>query len=137
MAGIATLDLLDLGDDVLLVRGTDGRTEYVCVGTEDDGTPIVDERPVVFEATGWVSAITNHFDASDYFPDGNRKPLPPPDGVSSGERNEFAMPRKMTAKERTAYAVGLLRTQNPALRLSAPSLLEVESAADDGSPNVT
>jgi hypothetical protein len=103
MADLTILELHDLGNDVLRVRGTDGSTRAVRVGTEDDGTtPVVEEQPVVYEATGWVSALTNHYDESAYDKDGHRK--------------DTAKSRAMTDEERAEYAANLLREQNAELR---------------------
>lgn len=110
MVDLTILELHDLGNDVLRVRGTDGTTETVRAGTEDDGTPITEERQRVFEATGWVSALTNHYDEAAYDPE-------------TGHRDNAAKPRAMVDDERTAYAVRLLREQNEALREGPRDLL--------------
>lgn len=88
----------DAGDDILNVTGHRG-VQQARVGTEDDGvSPIYEDRPVVIEARGWVSAMTNHFDPDAIGTDGHRKPN--------------TTPREMTDAERHAYAVSLLEAQN-------------------------
>lgn len=59
------------------------------VGVQDEQT---------YYASGWLSATTNHFDASVYTKDGNRKPN--------------AKPRTMTDAEKLAYYERLLIEQN-------------------------
>jgi hypothetical protein len=68
----------DLGDDRLRV-----------VGVDDNGEEV--------EAQGWVSAMTNHFDAAHYGDDGHRV--------------EDAQPREMTDEEKHAYWLQLLTEQ--------------------------
>lgn len=91
--------VVELPNDILLIKGTNG-TYRVRTGTQDDGvTPIFEDLPVEIEARGWISATTNHFDADAYGDDGHR--------VSG------ANPRAMTEQERAEYALRLLGEQNP------------------------
>lgn len=84
--------ILDDGDDVLVVRGTvDGVTIDV-PDPDHEGETV--KEPLEFEARGWLSALTNHYDASAYDADGNLK--------------DDAKPRQMTTAERRAYCEGLL-----------------------------
>lgn len=59
---------------------------FLVFGERDDGTPVA--------ATGWQSAVTNHFGPECYGEDGHR--------VAGAE------PRLMTAAERQGYFLGLL-----------------------------
>lgn len=92
------LEVLDAGDDLLIVRGhrlVDGEPETET--RERAGRRGRTERyevPRVYEATGWVSALTNHFDEESYGEDGHRNPK--------------AKPRERTADEKLAYCQELL-----------------------------
>lgn len=72
---IELIEVVDAGEDRLLVRGRDA-----------DGNEL--------EATGWVSATTNHYEPGSYDEDGNLF--------------VDARPRAMTAEEVGTYALGLL-----------------------------
>lgn len=81
---LSSLKATDAGSDVLLV------------------VALVDEFPGrVFEAHGWVSALSNHYDQGDYDQDGHRAPK--------------SVPRAMTSEEQRAYCQGLLAEQNEEL----------------------
>ncbi len=77
---ISSLEVTDQGNDVLLVRAT------------------VSGLDGVFEARGWVSALSNHFTVDD-----------------TGVREKNATGRTMSTVERDAYYEQLLLEQNPAL----------------------
>jgi len=101
----------DLGDDVL---------EVEALGPVYDATD-ADEKPVKarnrYTARGWVSALTNHFDAAELDADlVDGKVLR---GLK-GERHPDAKAREMTPAEKREYCLGLLRTQNPELREKKP-----------------
>ena len=103
MALITLTSIKPMANDDLLIEGTDGRTNPVRIGTEDDGvTPIMENTTVIFKARGWVSATTNHFDATAY-------------DAKTGHRNPNARARVMTDRECNDYAIGLLIAQNPEL----------------------
>lgn len=76
-------------DDVLIIEGT------------------VDGEPTT--AQGWLSAMTNHYDASAYGDDGHRDPK--------------AQPRAMDDDERMAYWHDLLLASVPAPADDAPAVL--------------
>lgn len=78
---INLLKVIDLGNDVLEVTGFES----------DNPTQII-------TAHGWVSAITNHYDADDY--------------SENGDLKEDATPREMTDKEKNSYWIGLLQEKN-------------------------
>lgn len=82
--------VLDAGDDVLKVEALD-----------PDGNKL--------EAFGWVSATTNHYDASAYTTD----------AAGNLHRDPAALPRAMTAAEVGEYAHSLLLAQHP--ELAAPA----------------
>jgi hypothetical protein len=71
--------------DVLLVRG------------EVDGEAV--------ETRGWVSALTNHYPASSYYPADHDNPR------LAGHRDPEVEPRKMSAREVRAYLEQLLLEQ--------------------------
>ena len=87
-------DVLDIGGDVLLVRATN-----------DDGDTV--------EATGHVSATTNHYDDDQYADYGERdiakKTLPI--GSTGRHLKPTAQPRSMTPAEVGTYAQRLLAEQ--------------------------
>lgn len=80
-AKITITGVHDVGDDVLHVTAEAGDETY--------------------EATGWVSATTHHFDAKHYGKDGHLV--------------ERAKPRAMKQAEVGEYALRLLLEQNPDL----------------------
>jgi hypothetical protein len=123
--GTVVVDVHDIGDDVLIVRGT------------------IDGQPV--ETTGWVSALDSYIDPAAYGPDGHRhddksqlsgqdvqsddpldrlahrhdgKPFVQVDeegneveidsGPADGHTHKFVKPRKMTKAEQLTYCKGLL-----------------------------
>jgi len=83
------LGAYDRGHDVLEVRFTDGEA--------DPATG----QPRELSAYGWLSALTNHYDPSDYDPD-------------TGHRRAGAQPRAMTAAERVTYYAALIAAAIPA-----------------------
>jgi hypothetical protein len=84
-------DVLDAGDDVLLVRAVDA-----------DGNEL--------EATGWVSATTNHYAPSAYSKDAETDEL---------VRDAKVEPRAMTPAEVGEYAKRLMLEQHPELDATA------------------
>lgn len=119
MSDITVTNAYDMGEDVLLVQGTHPdltRDEHSAAeavervesrvgedGVREDTitrTQVFTVRhiPVVLEARGHVSALTNHYDPSAYGEDGNRDPK--------------AEARAMNGDEARAYMIGLLREQN-------------------------
>jgi hypothetical protein len=103
MAALTILSIKPGANDLLHVTAQIG-SEQVRTGTDDDGTPIFEERPTVVTAIGWVSATTNHFAPDSIGKDGHRKP--------------DAKPRAMTDDERSAYARRLIIEQHPELGLA-------------------
>ena len=77
----------DLGDDRLRVTGT------------VEGATGPDGEPVEVVASGWVSAMTNHYDAEHY--------------DAEGQLVEGATSREMTDDEKHAYWVALLEAAAP------------------------
>lgn len=86
MTDFTILQTTHVGDDLLLVRGTHPDV----VGS--------DGEPAILEASGWVSAITNHYDDNSLDANGQRKP-----GTKA---------RVMTASEAQAYVQRLLWEHN-------------------------
>jgi hypothetical protein len=81
-------------DDQLIVRGhIDGVTVTVPAPTDEDPSA-TEQVPALIEATGWVSAMTNHYDPDAYGNDGHLL--------------EDAKPRQMTSAERKSYCEQLL-----------------------------
>ena len=95
------IEVLDVGDDVLLARAVD--TDQVAPEGWDTDTQ-GEWTPDVLEATGWVSATTNHYDASAY-------------SEADGDlvRDAKAKPRAMTKAEVAAYALSLFGTDTVAV----------------------
>lgn len=77
---IELTEVLDLGDDLLLVKAVDA-----------DGNE--------HEATGWVSATTNHYSLDAY--------------DAKGNLSKDAKPRAMTPAEVGDYAISLLAPTTP------------------------
>jgi hypothetical protein len=102
---IKITETLDAGGDVLIVRGmVDG---------------------VAHEARGWMSALTNHYDAKDYVE------IPAPSkkvkhGKAHGRHlRSSAKPREMTKKERQAYCEQLLRERAEAHAAPEPKAVKL------------
>ena len=94
--GIEVTEILDVGSDKLLIRGTT---------TLEPGDP--PDTPVFpLEAEGSMSAITNHYDLGDYLEDGHRKP--------------GSTPRMMTEVEVGNYARSVLQTHLPLEAMAVP-----------------
>lgn len=95
---IGIVSIEDVGGDVLLVKATDGAQTY--------------------EARGWVSATTNHYDAKAYGED--------------GQLGAKAKARAMTPDEVRSYALGLI---NAVHRVDAPAAeakpIAFAAASDD------
>lgn len=90
-------EVLDTGNDVLIVKAFDtDETQPDDWSTADQG----EWSPTVVEATGWVSATTNHYDPDAYDEDGHL--------IAD------AKPRTMTAAEVGEYALSLLTPAAPA-----------------------
>lgn len=86
---IRVTEAIDLGGDVLLVRGE----------LEADG------ETVPLEAKGWVSALENHYPPDAYDRDGALKLKDTADGAPGDPEHE---PRKMSKAERLEHCRGLL-----------------------------
>jgi hypothetical protein len=118
---VEVLEACDLGNDVLVVRGTiEGVTREVAKPvTDSKGKPrttgrgrkkqqlveLVDE-PIVLEARGWVSAFENHY-PDEAYDDGGALKLETTKKGAPGD--PLAEPRPMTSEERRAYCEQLLR----------------------------
>lgn len=97
MGQLLVTGLEDLGDDRLRVTASDGDAEY--------------------EAFGWVSATTDHYDDSqyaDYTADDVAKP-DVPIGSTGRHLKPDQTPRTMTDAERGEYALALILDQHPQL----------------------
>lgn len=90
---VEIFEALDFGDDVLLVRGT------------VEGVPV--------EARGWMSAMTNHFEADEY--DGD------------GHLIDGAEPRQMTSAERKTYCETLLREACDEIEADKPEPIDLNA----------
>lgn len=114
-------EVLDVGDDVLLVRGTvEGVTQTVTQplldakgkqrtrGRGASKEPIFErvEEPIVVEARGWVSALENHYPPEAYDDAGALRLKSTRKGAPGDPQHE---PRPMSPAERRAYAEQLLR----------------------------
>lgn len=116
MANVQVTEALDLGNDVLLVRGT-------IEGRLDAGG-----KPLVFEARGWLSAMSHHYDADDYeeldAKAAKKRKCAPGRNLKKG-----ATPRSMTASERLAYMRGLLLVAAGAPQGAAARTLPIPRSA--------
>lgn len=78
---VTILEAFDAGNDVLLIHAT------------ADG--VVDEQgdPLLLIATGWVSALLNHFEPAAYQPDGHRDPAVGARPMSAAEQLAYCQER--------------------------------------------
>src|ERR1700730_2389460 len=103
--------LSDLGGDVLEVEALG--PAHQGIGPDNQPATVRDR----YIARGWVSALTNHFDAAALEEDLVDKTVLR--GVK-GERHRDARAREMTPAEKREYCLELLRAQNPELRVKKP-----------------
>jgi len=85
MAEISVTEVLDVGNDVLFVMG------------EIDGNAA--------SASGWVSALENHYAADAYDEEGNLK--------LDDDGEPISEPRPMDEDEKLVYCKRILEEQNP------------------------
>lgn len=96
---VTLISVKDMGNDVLFVEGTiDGIVDVVSQ-KNDKGKLVEAKVPRRLVAQGWMSAMTNHYDANQYEKDGHLV--------------ESAEPHEMTKEEKQVYCKQLLLDQNP------------------------
>jgi hypothetical protein len=88
--------------------------------------------PVDVEATGWVSATTNHFPPSAYDALGNRDPAIPPRAMTPAERDAYYL--QLVQEDNPQYFVGQMPAFSPLADPASPARASLPKQKDHARP---